>query len=313
MSQESSSLPPGMPETEPKTAAELTDTEQASLAGTSEETIVQTAETVIPDEEQHYVRIDKRNLAKEIDRLMSEDKDFAQVFSSKVGNKAARQYKPQIDELTRTAAEAQKNAFIYWAKALPEDERNQRFQSDPNFAKAYTELIIHTNPQAAAAENEQARRNKIVNTILFNAQDKGVSEDRIKQFIADIPVKYNAGSFEEALDAFNRDITDAIVEARMSSYQPPVQQAAVQTETPAANGNGLTAQPAAGNPKLLQGSANSGSASSRSGAGHKYTKAEIENIQNTNPAKFYKLFPGDSDFEDAIRRGEIEGMSLTNR
>src|SRR3990167_3343221 len=93
-------LPPDMPEEEPKTLAELLGDQVPEGTDSTTELVPESlSQPVIDSEEQNFIRIDKRNLAKEIDRLQIEHPDFAQVFNSKVGNKAARQYQPQLQEL----------------------------------------------------------------------------------------------------------------------------------------------------------------------------------------------------------------------
>ena len=291
--------PPGLETEEPKTLAQLTDPQ-------SDETVIG-AETSTPeittpeseDDSQHYIRIDKRMLAKEIDRLEREDQDFRSVYNSKIGHKAAKQYQPQIEQLQSKLIETEREAFRTWVNSQSSEDITKRFNSDPQFAKAYADLV-HMTPQQIAiqkqAEDQQRSVVQQVDSIFDAALERGLPEETVESFKKAVwqEAKYDEISktqgMNAAIMALNKDIMDALIN---------------QHKQPSANGATTTPAPAS-NPALLSGSANTGNASSRK-PGVKHTREEVENLQRSDPKKFLQLFPGDDDFENAIRKGELSG------
>ena len=309
--------PPDMPDSEPKTLAEIQS--GASTAGTQENIIPEPtaaepttqpqssapspekSEEVNSDEEAHYLtlKVDKRQLGREIDRIAREVPEFGQVFNSQIGNKAARKYQPQLEELRAQKLEAEQAAFRYYVQTLPEDQLRNRFNTDPQFAAAYTSLVHATPEQTQQVQVQSQIRNQI-NSIYTMAEERGLPEDEIQAIEKDLKSgKFDTGQGVQAdLAKFNQHVLDKIIEYRT---QTAVGQAATIAQVQTQN------QPAS-NPKLLTGSANNGSAAARGPAGVKWTKAEIEHMRSYQPKKFLELFPSDDAELSAIRNGEIDGM-----
>ena len=288
---------PGLETEEPKTLAELTDPTSVEPVIGAESS---TPETTTPeDEAQHYLRIDKRMLAKEIDRLEREDQDFRSVYNSKIGHKAAKQYQPQIEQLQREKADIEREAFRTWVNAQSSEDITKRFNTDPQFAKAYADLV-HMTPQQIAiqkqAEDMQRSVVQQVESILDSALERGLPEETVEVFKKSVwqEAKYDEISktqgMNAAIMALNRDIMDALV----THHKQPVIPVSPNGNTPTPNS------------ALLTGSANTGSPASRK-PGVKYTREEVEKLQREDPRKFLQIFPGDDDFENAIRKGEISG------
>src|SRR3972149_1901431 len=98
-----------------------------------------------PEEVIAYLQLDPRNLQNDVQRLIRENKDFAQVYSRDIGNKAKARYQPEIDRLR------QENEALALAvrqsqySALTPEQVNDRFKSDPAFAQDYARTV-HAPP-----------------------------------------------------------------------------------------------------------------------------------------------------------------------
>src|SRR3990167_6208311 len=64
----------------------------------------QEPEPVVPVDD-GFIHISRENLAAELRRLQREDERFREVFNQQVGAKAARDYRPRINELERQLTE----------------------------------------------------------------------------------------------------------------------------------------------------------------------------------------------------------------
>ena len=107
-----------------------------------------------PSPDDGFIKISRKDLANEIERLRLEDKEFAQVFSREVGNKAAQRYKPQIDLLSKNNDALNLILRQREIAAMPQEEITNKFATDPIFAKEYGE-VIHAKPQVIAPPNEE--------------------------------------------------------------------------------------------------------------------------------------------------------------
>lgn len=98
-----------------------------------------------------FIRISRKELAKEIDRLQSEDDEFARIWSSKMGDAAKKRYQPQIDQREERISALQKELRRRDILGMSQEEIEKQFESDKNFALEYAELV-HSEPYKPAEE-----------------------------------------------------------------------------------------------------------------------------------------------------------------
>ena len=126
-------------------------------------------ESIAPTEDNDFIKISRKEMAKEIERLRLEDKDFGQVYSRDIGVKAAQRYKPEIDKLTR-----QNEALTIAVKRseysrLTQEEVNDKFASDPQFAADYAKVVhtpkpvVEVNSDAAILAEAASHVNSVMN------------------------------------------------------------------------------------------------------------------------------------------------------
>ena len=108
-------------------------------------------EVLATPEGDDFIRISRKELAKEIDRLQSEDDEFARIWSSKMGDAAKKRYQPQIDQREERIVALQKELRRRDILGMSPEEIEKQFESDKNFAIEYAELV-HSEPYKPAEE-----------------------------------------------------------------------------------------------------------------------------------------------------------------
>ena len=247
----------------------------------SSEEIPQIEEEPQIDDSQ-FIKLNRTQLAQEINRLLREDKDFAQVYTRDIGNKAKTRYQPQIDALTRqneALVTAMRRAEF---QQMTPEQINTRFQSDPEFAREYTE-VLHSKPTPTSEVNPAESRRQMIMNILSAAERNGLPENQlneIKQNISqgqyDNDVAGNPQSFEEGVASLQDDILNRLSVQR--TPPKPVEKPHVDTASPSMqNGGGNT------RPKV-------------------WTQEEIKNMSWED---YLKIFPNEGDYSKAVREGRV--------
>lgn len=196
----------------------------------------------------HLLSIDSTKLDAEIQRLQRENKEFANAFNRAVGNKAARQYKPRIQELESLLSLNQRELKRLEYSQLPSTEVDSRFRSDPEFAREYAD-VVHSTPAQINQMTEQLRVRSLVTETITDAIEDGLPEELANSLLEGIASgKYNdRGSINSQLYAFQRDVQKAITENIRTPQQPtPKAQAEPETAPP---------PPASPGPELSRGAA----------------------------------------------------------
>jgi hypothetical protein len=165
--------------------SQVTEEEEESSPDLEEE------ESDAPEDDKGYIRISRVNIHKEIERLQSEDPEFANAFNTQVGRKAASRSTPIIQELEARNRILERQAKTADLRAMDPKEIEQRFNSDPEFAREYTELV-HNSEATAQAEMEAAQMSSVLSQIVDEASDMGLSADEIESFVA----KAKAGEYD---------------------------------------------------------------------------------------------------------------------
>jgi len=129
------------------------------------------------DEAKNFIKLDKREIAKELARLAKEDPEAANTLFSHAGRKTADRYQSRIEELEIQAREAKRELRAKEISEMPDEEIEHKFATDPAFAKEYAE-VVHRNPNAAVQEIEARRMGHMLNDTIFGAVDYGLPADR---------------------------------------------------------------------------------------------------------------------------------------
>ena len=199
-------------------------------------------ETPQEDEEQYFVRLDKRNLQQQLLDFVNQDPDARQIYNRSVGNQAAKRYQPRIQEL-----EAERDTYRQlllreqYSRLTPE-EVNQRFQNDPEFARNYA-AITHSNVQPPNTEATLAAVQENLVAGIRNIVGAGQRQGLTEQDLAEIAQAMQSGVYDkdetgtdlppsmwrEVLENVQEDVTRRIVANRTrvetpeTPTQPPVE------------------------------------------------------------------------------------------
>ena len=244
------------------------------------------------EDESNFLRLDRRSLHQEISRLEREDKEFANAFNISVGNKAKLKYQPTIEEWKIRAEAAEQALRHSQIQSLPKEEQERRIAYDPQFAREWAEAL-HSQPRDVEQAIEDLRIKSAVENLYDQARSLGLSETTLKSY----QDKVTNGSYDDPghwTTGFLRLQSELMGElAGIQVSKSPSGSATIPATNPAGPG---------ANPKL----AAPGPDNSR-GSGPGTTKWTKEQVDNMNPIEFLRHFPGEDDYENAIRAGLITG------
>lgn len=161
---------------------------------------------VTPEEPNDYIRLSRKDLQREIDRLRVDDPDFAQVYNRDIGNKAASRYKPQL-----TLLQQQNEALALALRKenyskLTEDEVNTRFRNDPAFAEDYAKVSHAPTPNVQPTVNQQQIMAEIGMNLsnLDSLAQSMLTAEQYREITNNVTSgKYDVADDGSALDAFN--------------------------------------------------------------------------------------------------------------
>ena len=189
------------------------------------------AGTTLEQEQQqeiiNYLQLDPRNLQAEVQRLIRENKDFAQVYSRDLGNKAKARYQPEIDRLR------QENEALALAirqreySALPPEEVNNRFRNDPAFARDYAQTI-HAPTTVPTTDTTNLIRTQ-VNNMLNIGIESGLTDAQV----AEIQQNIVSGTYDKDILGGQVSITESLANLQQDIIRK-LTPAAIPTPTPKA-------------------------------------------------------------------------------
>ena len=284
----------------------MTQPEASLVLSVPPEEVVQDVAPVVSDPtgtpaiespEEEFIRIRRGDINKEIARLQNDDPDFANAFNTAVGRKAARQYQSRLDEAETTANNYRKLMRRNELLSMPPTEVNTRFNSDPAFAREYSELVHH-DPQQAQQELYLVRLRNSVETILGTGSDHGLSDETLQSYRNSIAAgKYSEMSDLEALNKISSDIMGEVLKIRQTAPESTI------TPTPIVS-NGAVAQTTtpAPSPALTAGPDMS-PAGSRTGVRQRFTGTQIRMM---SVEEKIALWPTDADYQRDVVAGLID-------
>ena len=266
-------------------------TEDKKVEGTNESTEGNKS-TDDSNEDKDFIRISRKDLAAELERLRVEDKDFAQVYNRDVGNKAAQKYKPEIDLLKKNNEALTTLVRQRELAAMPQDEVTSKFATDPKFAEEYAS-IIHAKPEIIAQPNEEQLARQLGNELnnVFGYAKRLLTEEQYVQLQKDAADgKFDVDETGEVIQLSNwQDAVErlqnhvvGLVKQPVVTTQPEVKQTPVQRQD--------TASP---------------DVSASGGRGTQRQTYTMTQVRNMSLEKKFELFPGENGIEDAIANGTI--------
>ena|SRR3990167_5756136 len=268
---------------------------------TSDETISEST-TDQEDESQYLVTLDRRNFEANLRELLTKEPELRNIYNRDVGNNAARRYQPRIKELEDHVATYQQLFHREQFSKLTPEEVNEKFQSDPEFARAYTAATHFNGQEPDTKVDGQAIANQVAfstRSILSSAMRQGLTESDIKELgEAIIAGKYDndetgqplqATQWHEMLDNLQADVTDRIVNKRVGSNNPTVEITSPNTQ------HADTARP---------------DMSASGSRGVRQTQITMRNFLALPIEEQFKMFPNEGDIEKAVADGRIivEGL-----
>lgn len=240
------------------------------------------------------ITLSRKDLQNEIDRLRREDSDFAQVYNRDIGNKAKSRYQPEIDALRRNLEAQQLLVRRNEYAALTQEQVNERFKSDPQFAADYAKVTHAQEPQVADFNPQEIAT--AVNSVLGFAR-RVLTPEQLTKLQADIDAEkydkdesgnpYSQYSWREGLDRLQEDIVSF---TRQGTTQP------VETK-PIETIHQDTARPDMSN----------GSSVNSNNQG----KFTIQQVRNMSWEEQIRRWP--DGYEKAIENGEIIVPGLNDR
>lgn len=138
-------------------------------------------ESSAPEATPNLLSIDRTKLHTELQRLERDDKEFANALNTLVGRKAARTYQPKIEELQSANVTLNLALRRQQIAAMSEEEVEQRFASDPQFAREYTE-IVHSSPEDLDASARVAQVRVALEEIFDTGYTNGIPPERLEEY-----------------------------------------------------------------------------------------------------------------------------------
>lgn len=183
------------------------------------------------DEEQFFIRLDRRDLQKQLLDFVNQDPDARQIYMRSVGNQAAKRYAPRIKELEEHVAALQQLRKRDEYGRLSQEEINEKFSSDPEFARDYA-AIAHSTIQEPVVDTNAITRNLVegIQNIVTIGQRQGLTE----QDLQEMTIKLRSGIYDkdefgndlppsmwrEVLENVQEDVTNRIVKNRVGTALP---------------------------------------------------------------------------------------------
>jgi hypothetical protein len=308
----------------PKEEAEPTDDDQA-VAETTPEPESDALETPESEEapaeetaEDHWVRLDGRNLYQEFARLERENPDAANVLNTLVGRKASRKFDPKIRQLEEELEELRSRNRNLEIRSMKPEDIERRFREDPQFAEAYTRTV-HEKPVDPQSKNLEREILSEIDDAIDRAERDGLSPTRVdeyRQAIQFCPVHNTNqhGFFDHefspdtkewkpvsspirAMKLFSQSIAGEAARAKAPAPQAAAPQPVAEAPKPVSE-----AKKPKPNARLADAAPD---LSPSSGGGGSKTRMSVSEYQQMTPPERQKLFPTMKDYEDARRSGII--------
>lgn len=140
-----------------------------------------------------YLQLDRTQLYRELSRLEAEDPDVKRVLGTFIGNKAARQYQPEIRRRDAELEALRKENFGLQVKSMDETAIEAKVAADRDWGKKYIDYVHEQrSPSAPIPVDETPLMTDAVASIMDFAQRNGMPDSEWDSIIN----KARAGEYE---------------------------------------------------------------------------------------------------------------------
>lgn len=170
--------------------------------------------------EPEYIHLRADQLHAEIARLERENEDFARLFNTRIGDKAAKKYQPQLEERDRKIEDLNRELRRRDILSMDEEEIETKFASDPEFAREYAELVHYQPP--TQDQTDETTIITAVNEAFDWARSQGLDDDaiaRIQQKAANEEYDREGESWVYSLQRMQQDLAQELF--RKQTPTPP--------------------------------------------------------------------------------------------
>ncbi len=249
------------------------------------------------NDDDYYVKVDKRQPYQSLRQLAEEEKSIRDAIETMVGRKAKAKYEPELEALRAELEVVKRQKLREELRSLDEDEVNERFKQDPDFAVNYArEFHAQDIDPSTIRQNFEAKRTLLQE--LDRAEAAGVLPERLEQ----VETMIKNGQFFtdpqtrrplSPVEAYRwvRDIVDSDI-AVHKQWEHQQRQAAAQPKA------APTAPPP--NPRLQEASPDMSSGTHMTGTIQKMTKAEWKQM---TPSQRFARWPTNEDFQKEVSMG----------
>ena len=238
-----------------------------------------------PNQPETYT-LSRSNFAKDLADLQQSDPEVANTINAAIGRKAKLKYQPQIDELQLEIEGLRTQIATAKFANISQEDLGPALAKDPTLAGDYAVATRGAN-NGLEARRTQLRQQQQISGILDVGLDAGLSSERVEQFQTDI----SSGKYDRDANGQPLNGDQALL----------ILQGDVLREV-----RGLAAPVAVSTPQRADGASPDMGEHTRPGAVQsKWTWAQINEM---TPPERLSAFPGDDDFQNALRSGKISGI-----
>ena len=199
-------------EVAPEVPAEPVPDPTSEVSAPEESAPETVAEEVV---QERRVTLDPARYYQEIARLEQEDPEFRNAIRTRLGRKAAQEYRPKMADLEARLAEREAELQRLRAGSLGEEEIKERLLNDPEFRRTYG--VEPPNPQAI---RERAALEVQRDSILESAEQY-LSKDEIAPYVQ----AAMRGVFDHEFDANGRPVRPLSPNESMLRFSAALNQA----------------------------------------------------------------------------------------
>ena len=249
------------------------------------------------DESQYLITLDRRNFNEALNTLLSNEPEFRNAFNREVGNSAARKYQPQIRkyeaDLDTYRALLRREQF----GKLSEEEINERFKSDPNFAEAYTQAV-HFQGQEPNREIDRRVVTSQVLTGIRTIITAGVRQGLNQEDLAELDADLKAGKFDK--DELGENLPPEMWQDMLDNLQNAVMGRVISKRVPTETVPAPASHVDTARPDMSQGG----------GRGTRKSQIAMKDFLALNIEEQIAMFPNEGDIEKAVADGRIKVEGL---
>ena len=203
--------PSEAPSTVPATDPPVSDEQSTAAAAAESERILS------------FKAQDSKTIANEIRRLERENEDFRGVFTNEVGRRAERQYTPVIKQREAEIAELKLQLRKQEYERMTEEQVNERFGKDEEFAVDYAK-VMHHKPQPAAPVDETPLIVEAFEDVEQWAKSQGITDEAWGVYVQQVADgKYGDATtpWRDSIRRLERDVASAVVTMKTSKGDQP--------------------------------------------------------------------------------------------